>query len=190
MSSPSPIRVGVVGAGLSATVFHLPFLVNNPSFKVTKVLRNTVREVPGYKHLQVTDKPDVFFSAEDLDMVVITTPTHQHHDMASKALRSGLHVVLEKPMCATSQEAKDLCELAQQEKRVLAVYQNRRWDGDFLTVQSLLRDGVLGRVVEYESHFDRHRNTSRPSWKEDVLPGNGLIYSIGKSFRRAWTKEL
>ena len=176
----STIRVGVVGAGLSATVFHLPFLTTNPSFSVRKVLRTTVRPVPGYNQLVVTDSPDAFFSAQDLDLVVVTAPSHQHYDHAATALKAGLHVVLEKPMCVTYSEAQDLCQLAKQAGKVLAVYHNRRWDGDFLTVQNMLKDGVLGRVVEYESHFDRFRNAVKPGWKEEEHPGSGVLYDLGR----------
>jgi predicted dehydrogenase len=174
-----PIRVGVVGAGLSATVFHLPFLTSSTAFSVRKVLRSTAREIPGYRHLEVTDNPDAFFSTEDLDLVVVTAPSHQHYRLAARALKSGLHVVLEKPMCVTYAEAKELCQLAEQTNKIIAVYHNRRWDGDFLTVQSIVKEGVLGRVVEYESHFDRFRNSLKPGWKEEDHPGSGVLYDLG-----------
>lgn len=90
-----------------------------------------------------------------IDLVVITTPTYTHYDLAKACLDAGKHVILEKPMTAAYSEAKDLCERANAANKLLAVYHNRRWDGDYLTVEKLIGCGALGRVVEFESHFDR-----------------------------------
>lgn len=177
-----PINVGVVGAGLSATVFHTPLLVTNPSYRLVKFLRNKADAVPGYPNVPVVTDPESFFSDKSLDLVVITTPTSTHYNLAKTALKSDKHVVVEKPLSVTSAEAEELCQLSQKAKKVLAVYQNRRWDGDFLTISRLVKEGTLGRMVEFESHFDRFRNVmKKDAWREQDLPGSGVLYDLGKS---------
>jgi len=100
--------------------------------------------------------------------------------MSKKALLAGKHVVIEKPFTITSAEAAELIEIASRNQKILTVYHNRRWDGDFLTVKKIIENKMLGELVEYESHFDRFRNFIKPgSWKEENLPGNGLLYDIG-----------
>lgn len=90
-------------------------------------------------------------------------------------------VVVEKPFTVTSAEAQDLARIAQETNRICSVYQNRRWDGDFLTVKQLVEQGHLGRLVEFESHFDRFRNFVKPgAWRErDDQPGAGMLYDLG-----------
>jgi predicted dehydrogenase len=138
---PSPaVRVGIVGAGVSATTFHAPFLVSNPSFKLTRFLRTSGRTpVAGFEKLQVETDMQQFLS--DIDLVVITTPTYTHASIAKACLQAGKHVILEKPMCTTFAEATQLCTLARQHNLLLAVYHNRRWDGDFRTVSALVKSG-------------------------------------------------
>lgn len=114
-------------------------------------------------------------------MVVLCTPPDTHYGFARAALDAGKHVLVEKPLVATAAEADELAALARARRRVLCVYQNRRWDADFLTVRRLLRDGVLGRVVEFETHFDRLRPVAGAGWKA-ALPmakGGGVLYDLG-----------
>jgi scyllo-inositol 2-dehydrogenase (NADP+) len=176
----SHIRVGVIGAGVSATTFHAPFIKTNPAFQLVKFHRSSQKPVLGYEALPVvTDLSSFLTSQPEIDLVVITTPTNTHYELARACLDSGKHVILEKPMTAAYQEAKQLCDVARAKNKLLAVYQNRRWDGDFQTVEKLVACGALGRVVEYESHFDRFRNTVKPGWKEEDLPGSGILYDLG-----------
>lgn len=152
----SQIRVGVIGAGLSATTFHAPFIKANPAFKLVKFQRNTNKPVLGHDKLPVvTDLASFLTQPPEIDLVVITTPTNTHYELARACLEAGKHVILEKPMTAAYSEAKELCDIARSQNKLLAVYHNRRWDGDYLTVEKLVACGALGRVVEYESHFDR-----------------------------------
>lgn len=129
-----------------------------------------------------------FASAEELltdtelHVIIIATPPNTHYSLAREALRRGKHVVVEKPFVPTSAEAHELAYLAKEKGCVLTVYQNRRWDADFLTVQKLLAEGTLGRVVEFETHFDRLR-LERPatSWKGmlSMRDGGGVLYDLG-----------
>ncbi|KAF6262743.1 hypothetical protein COO60DRAFT_1494657 [Scenedesmus sp. NREL 46B-D3] len=172
------VAVGIIGAGTSATVFHAPFICSHPSFRLQKFLRTASRPVAGYETVPVTDNIASFLPG--IDLAVVTTPTHTHYALAKTCLEAGKHVILEKPMAVSHAECLELCELAGSKDRLLAVYQNRRWDGDFQLVRQLLACGALGRLVEYESHFDRFRNAVKPGWKEEDLPGSGVLYDLGE----------
>jgi predicted dehydrogenase len=179
-------NVGVVGYGFSAKIFHIPFITSVPDFKLHAIVQrtpkpddNAEKDHPGIK---------LYHSADDLakdpkvDLVVITTAPDSHYDLAKLALSAGKHVVVEKPFVPTHKEAEELVALADSNKKLLAVYQNRRWDADFVTLSKLVKNGSLGRVVEYETHFDRHRpdGPSDPaSWKAKVIPASGAIYDLG-----------
>ena len=131
--------------------------------------------------------PDVEFvhSVDDLlarkiDLVVVATPNTSHHPIAKQCLLAGRHVVVDKPFTLTLAEAKDLVQIAKQQKRIVTVYQDRRYTGDFATVQQVVSEGVLGRVVLFESHFDRFRPERKPNaWREETLPGSGVWFDIG-----------
>jgi predicted dehydrogenase len=114
-----------------------------------------------------------------IDLVVIATPNDTHHALARAALLAGKHVVVDKPFTVTLAEADELAALAQQRGRVLAVFHNRRWDGDFLSLQREIAAGVLGDVREFVSRFDRFDPTPRDRWRENAGPGSGLWYDLG-----------
>lgn len=164
-------NVGVVGYGLSAKIFHIPFINDSKSFK----LHSIVQRSPKPDDDASKDWPDTksYRSIDDLvadkevDVVILTTTPATHFALASQAMKAGKHVLVEKPFTPTSIEARDLVKIAKEEGVLLTVYQNRRFDADFLTLKGLIRDGKLGRVVEFESHFDRHRPgmPTVTSWK-------------------------
>lgn len=133
---------------------------------------------PGIKHYTSVEP---LLQDPEVDVVIVSTPPNTHFDFTKSALESGKHVLVEKPFVPTSAEARELVSIAQQQKRVLCVYQNRRWDSDFLTVQKLMRDGTLGRVVEFETHFDRFRPEKPTTWKGSLgmSQGGGVIYDLG-----------
>jgi scyllo-inositol 2-dehydrogenase (NADP+) len=111
---------------------------------------------------------------------VVATPNSTHFELAQRCLHAGRDVVVDKPFTVTSGEARQLIELAKDQKRLLTVYQNRRWDGDFLTVQKLIASSILGRITRYESHFDRFRPALKPrAWREDPEAGGGALLDIG-----------
>ncbi|KAL2146603.1 hypothetical protein VTI28DRAFT_3102 [Corynascus sepedonium] len=187
MSSQKQFNVGIVGYGLSAKVFHIPFIALTPSLKLHAILQRSPKEGNSAPH----DHPDVrHFTAfedlltdeADLQVLVLCTPPDTHYRLARAALEAGKHVLVEKPFVPTADEADELAALARAKGRVLCVYQNRRWDSDFLTVRRLLADGTLGRVVEFETHFDRLR-IQAPSggWKAGMAmkDGGGVLYDLG-----------
>lgn len=180
-------NVGVVGYGLSAKIFHIPFVKEVPELKLYAVVQRTPKpdddaekDHPGIKSYRSTE--DMVKDAA-VDAVIITTAPDSHYQLTKLALESGKHVVCEKPFTPTYQEAADLNAIARAQNKLLAVYQNRRWDADFVTLTKLIKSNVLGRVVEYESHFDRHRPqepaADASKWKNKVIPGGSAIYDLG-----------
>ena len=118
----------------------------------------------------------------EVEVAVVTTAPTSHFEIAKLALENGKHVIVEKPFTPTSKEASELIAIAKQHKRLLTVYQNRRWDSDFLTLLKLLEERTLGRLVEFETHFDRHRPQApspESTWKAKFLPGGGAVYDLG-----------
>jgi predicted dehydrogenase len=116
---------------------------------------------------------------KQLDLIVITTPNVSHHPIAKQCLLAGHHVVVDKPFTVTMAEAEDLVRVAKQQRRIVTVYQDRRYTGDFATVQKIVADGAVGRVVMYEAHFDRFRPELRGVWREQAVPGAGVWYDLG-----------
>jgi predicted dehydrogenase len=117
----------------------------------------------------------------EVDLIVLCTPPNTHFDQTKRAIEAGKHVLSEKPFVPTSAGAEELAELAKEKNKLLCVYQNRRWDADFLTVQHLLKEGKLGRIYEFETHFDRYAPGGPSSWKGTLTmaDGNGAIYDLG-----------
>lgn len=176
-----PIITALASYGMSGEVFHAPLLMSNPNFKLTSVLeRHHNRSQKRYPKITVVKNYDDLLKNPDIELIIVNTPDHLHAEMAEQALWAGKHVVVEKPFTISSQKAEKLCEIADQQKCVLSVFQNRRWDSDFLTIQKVMQSEVLGRIVEFESHFDRYRNFIKPdTWKEDADSGTGTIYNLG-----------
>jgi predicted dehydrogenase len=159
-SSSQPIRVAVVGNGLSAKVFHLPFLNSLPAdFQVKVLISRTA--TPGVEAGVQTSNDFEAALAPNVDLVVITTPNKTHFPMAKQALERGKHVVVEKPFTVTVEEALELTRLAEKAGKCLAVYQNRRLDGDFLTVRELVESKACGRLTRFYSRYDRFRPTPK-----------------------------
>ena len=175
------INVALASYGMSGKVFHAPLLSAHPHFRLYKVLeRNRSESAEDYPEVLIAKQYEELLSDESVDVVVVNTPNPHHYDMATAALEAGKHVVVEKPFTNTTEEAKRLIALAEKERKLLTVFQNRRWDSDFRTIQSLLAADVLGDVVEYEAHYDRFRNYIEPdTWKEEDGPGAGILYNLG-----------
>ncbi len=175
------INTALIGFGMSGKYFHAPFLDANPNFNLKKVVeRHGEKSKQLYPYVQVVKSFSDVLADEEIDLLIINTPNHLHYKMAKQALQAGKHIVVEKPFTTNSFEAEELINIAAQQKRILTVFQNRRWDGDFMTVIKIIKDKLLGELVEFESHFDRFRNFIKPNtWKEEVLPGTGLLHDIG-----------
>lgn len=173
------INVGIIGFGTSASVFHAPIIDYLAEFNLKKVYeRNSERSKEEYPYVEVVHNIEDLFSS-DIDIILVTTPNKVHYDHAKLALLHNKHVIVEKPFTVSSDEAKELINLATKKNLVLTVNQNRRWDGDFLTVKKVLATKKLGEVVEFEAHFDRFRNFIKDKWKEKDEPGSGIVYDLG-----------
>ena len=174
-----PIHTALVAFGLSGRAFHAPFLATNPAFRLQKVVeRHAAESVKIYPQVEVCRSLEEVLADDAIDLVVITTPNAFHFSMAKQALEAGKHVVLEKPFTVTTEEGRTLIKLAREQKKMLSVYQNRRWDGIFLTLRALLKQEVLGTLVEFESHYDRYRPILKGSWKEEAEEGGGILYDL------------
>lgn len=175
------VRAGVVGFGLGGRIFHAPFLQAVEGLELAAILQRKGDDAArAYPSVPVVRSMEQLLAQPELALVVITTPPSTHFELAEQALLANKHVVIDKPFVATSDQARQLIELARARNRVLSAYQNRRWDGDFLTLQKLIVAGDLGRLVSLESRFERHHPGLRPKdWQEKNVPGNGLLHDLG-----------
>ncbi|RLQ96581.1 oxidoreductase [Falsibacillus albus] len=176
----SAINTGLIGYGFSGSTFHAPFLKNMPQFHLKKVMSANEEKVKSdIPDTTVVGKLEEVLDDHDVELVIITTPNHLHFDMIKKCLVAGKHVVVEKPFVVTSAEGIELCNLAKEKGRMLSIFHNRRWDADFLTIQSLLEHEELGNLYSYEAHFDRFRPQVKDRWKENAIAGSGVLYDLG-----------
>ena len=176
----SPIRVGILGYGFATATFHAPLVASVPGLALTAVASSQPAKVHAeWPAVQVFDTPQALIDSDTIDLVVVPTPNPTHHPLAKAALQAGKHVVVDKPFTLTEAEAADLAHTAQQQQRLLSVFHNRRWDADFLTLKTLLASGVLGRVTQLTSHFDRFRPQVRQRWRESSDLGSGLWFDLG-----------
>ncbi|HEX7159022.1 MAG TPA: Gfo/Idh/MocA family oxidoreductase, partial [Edaphobacter sp.] len=174
------IPAAVIGFGLAGRVFHAPFINAVPGLKLHTILQRRGDEAPkAWPGVRILRTVEEALADPAIQLVVVATPNETHYALAKQALLAGKHVVIDKPFTATSAEAKELAALAAERKLILAPFHNRRWDGDFLTVRKLLASGELGRLVTYESHFDRFRPQPRAAtWKESANDANGMLFDL------------
>lgn len=160
------INAALVGYGFAGQTFHAPFLTSTPGLALRWVVsRDAAKvqaELPGCR----VGSLDEVLADSTVDLVVIATPNDTHAPIARQALLAGKHVVIDKPFALDLVEAEALVELAEKQQRLLSIFHNRRWDGDFLTVRRLLAEGALGKIAQFESHFDRYRPEVRQRWRE------------------------
>jgi scyllo-inositol 2-dehydrogenase (NADP+) len=174
------VKTGLIGYGFSGATFHAPFLKALEEFDLVKVMSSHPEKVQkDVGNVEVVPNLEDILEDPSIELVIITTPNPLHYDMAKKSLFHGKHVVLEKPMVIEPEEAKDLIHLAKEKNLMLSVYQNRRWDNDFLTIQQLISNGDLGEIATYEAHFDRFRPEVRDRWREQPGKGSGMLYDLG-----------
>ena len=175
-----PIRVGLVGYGLAGSVFHAPLIESVEGLSLTAVVTSqteTVRQ--DYPQVEVVPTFERLLERDDIELVVVASPNVTHHDFARRALEAGRHVVVDKPFVIHAAESDDLIDLALRQHAVLSVFQNRRWDNDFLTVRQLLEGNLLGEITTCEIHYDRFRPEVNNRWREQPLPGSGTLYDLG-----------
>jgi scyllo-inositol 2-dehydrogenase (NADP+) len=175
-----PLSVGIVGYGFASKTFHAPLITSVPGLQLAAISSSDAAKVHAdWPDLPVDATPEALFARPDLDLVVIPTPNDTHFALASAALAAGKHVVVDKPFTVTLAQAQQLHDQAEAAKRVLSVFHNRRQDADFLTLRQLMASGELGRIVHFESHFDRYRPEVRTRWREQADAGGGLWYDLG-----------
>ncbi|MEQ4519165.1 Gfo/Idh/MocA family oxidoreductase [Pseudarthrobacter sp. B907] len=182
----APIRTGIAGFGLSGSVFHAPLIAANPAYSLDAIATSDAGRkaaaTASHPAAGIVDTPaDLLARAGALDLLVLGTPPATHYPLAKAALEAGLDVVVDKPFTVHSAEGEELINLAARLGRVLTVFQNRRWDGDFLTVRGLLERGLLGTVTRFESRFERWSPEVTKAWKAAATAddGGGVLFDLG-----------
>lgn len=186
MPNTALIRTGIIGFGLSGRVFHAPFVATNPAYSLDLVATgNPSRQADARERHPATEivstPAELLARAGELDLVILASPAHVHLEQGLAALDAGAALVVDKPFAASVVEAEQLIAASQRAGRPLAVFQNRRWDGDFLTVKKLLAEGTLGAVHRFESTFERWSPTLRDRWQDttSVAQGAGIVFDLG-----------
>jgi len=174
------IRTGILSFGMSGRIFHAPLLCVLPGYEISKVCIRSGNPLPAvYSATTVVRTVEEVIEDPDIELVIVNTPDHTHFDFTRRALSAGKHVVVEKPFVLDIQQGEELIALAKKLGKLLTVYQSRRWEGDFMTVKKVIEGKLLGRLVEYEAHFDRFRNFIRDSWKEKPENNTSTLYNLG-----------
>jgi predicted dehydrogenase len=174
------VNVALLGYGYSGRTFHAPLIARVAGLRLTHVVsRNTERVLTDWPDVTVLARAEEAFANPDVNLVVIATPNDTHFDLTFRALSAGQNVVVDKPFTTTVAEASELALLAEDVGRILSVFQNRRWDSDFLTARRILEEGRIGEVVHFESHFDRYRPNVQARWRERPGPGSGVWFDLG-----------
>ncbi|CAH0337369.1 scyllo-inositol 2-dehydrogenase (NADP(+)) IolW [Flavobacterium sp. CECT 9288] len=174
------IKTALLSYGMSGKVFHAPFLNFHPGFDLIgswerskKLLHQDFPALKSYASLAEVLQ-------DDIDLVVVNTPVATHYQYAKQVLEAGKHAIVEKAFTTTVAQAKELMAIAKDKNVKLSVFQNRRWDSDFKTVQQIISDKVLGKIVEAEIHFDRYNPLLSPKLhKEIVSDGSGILKDLG-----------
>ena len=169
------IRVGLVGYGVAGAIFHAPLIRAVRGLH----LQTVVTSRPGPEGVRVAASVDELLADPQIDLVVVASPSATHYSIAMAALLAGKHVVVDKPFATTVTQADDLIGLAKARGLTLSVFQNRRWDNDFLTLKRCIEEGWLGNVYHFEAHYDRFRPQVRGVWREQPGPGSGILYDLG-----------
>jgi len=179
--STKPIlNVGIVGFGLSGQVFHAPFIDVNPDFNLHTIVSTGTLAAEKYPSAHITPSFDEVLANPEIDLVIICTPNNFHFSHSSAALRAGKHVIVEKPFAVNSTEAQNLIDISGKTGKLVFPFQNRRWDSDLLTLKQIISEGLLGKVVDYESRFDRFTPAiMRAAWKYQQEEGGGTLFDLG-----------
>jgi predicted dehydrogenase len=177
------LKVALVGYGMGGRVFHAPIIQSIPGLEISKILVNNQERAADarrtYPSAEIVGDLKSILQDDGIELVVVATPNESHYGVAKGGLMAGKNVVVDKPFTVSTSEADELIELAKKLGKIISVHHNRRYDSDFLTVKKIIEKGFLGELVEYESHFDRFRNSVRDRWKESDMPGSGNLYDLG-----------
>lgn len=176
------VRVGLIGFGLAGQAFHAPMIRGVQGMELACIVeRHTNNAKARYPEVQVARSLDEMLSDKTIGLIVVATPNDTHFSYTKACLEAGRDVVLDKPATPTLKEAEELARIAAKRGRLFTVYQDRRWDGAFLTVRKLVQAGTLGEVMEYEARFDRFRLDAKPgAWREVAnFPAAGVLWDLG-----------
>jgi len=174
------IDVGLIGYGLAGRAFHAPVIRAVPGLRLAAVLQRRGDEAKDkYPDVRIVRSLEEFLAIEEIRLVVIATPNDTHFSLAKQCLEAGRDVVVDKPFTTTVAEGCALVTLAPRVGRLLTVYQNRRYDGDFQAIRKLVAEGTLGRIVRFETAYDRYRPQLKPgAWRETTRAGSGILFDI------------
>src|SRR5437870_7581867 len=174
------IEVGLIGYGLAGRAFHAPVIRAVPRLHLAAIFERTGNEAAEkYPDVRTVRSLDELLGIREIRLVVIATPNDTHYSLARQCLAAGRDVVVDKPFTTTLDEARSLVELAEKAGRLITVYQNRRYDGDFQAIRKLVADGTLGRIVRFETNYDRYRPQLKPgAWRETSRAGSGILFDI------------
>ncbi|SDF94208.1 Predicted dehydrogenase [Lentzea fradiae] len=178
------MRTALVGYGLGGAAFHAPFIASTPGLELSAVVtanpKRQAEVAARYPQTRLLSTLDEIWTGS-YDLVVITTPNRFHATHARQVLEHGLNVVVDKPFAGSAAEARALASIASSRGLLLVPFHNRRWDGDFLTVRSLLDTNALGKVHRFESRFERYRPEIKASWKESGDPKDlgSILFDLG-----------
>ena len=181
-----PIRVALIGYGVGGRFFHAPFITTVPGLQLAAIVTGNAEragqaraEHPGARLVKSAD--ELYADPSGIDLVVISTANRTHVPLALAALEAGLPVVMDKPIAARADDARRLVDEAERRNLMLTVFHNRRFDGDFLTLQRLVREGALGKVHRFESRFERWRPVPKAGWRESADPADagGILFDLG-----------
>jgi len=176
------VRVGLIGFGLAGQAFHAPMIRGVKGMELACVLeRRTNNAKMRYPEVRIARTLDEMLSDKSINVVVVATPNDSHFSYTKTCLEADRHVVVDKPFTPTLKEAEELVRFAAERNRLISVYQDRRWDGAFVTVKKLIQGGALGSIAEYEARFDRYRLDSKPgAWREVAdFPAAGVLWDLG-----------
>jgi scyllo-inositol 2-dehydrogenase (NADP+) len=178
------IKIGLIGFGAGGQTFHAPVLRMVKGLQLAKIRAVKPEQIAiaqsKYPQATTVSTSEEIYNDENIELVVITTPNTSHYSLAMQALKAGKNVVVDKPFTINTKDADELIAEADERNLILSVYHSRRFDSDFYTVQKIIKNDLLGDLVEMESRYDRFRNYLKPnSWREEDTPGSGILYDLG-----------
>src|SRR5271168_3168224 len=175
------IDVGLIGFGLAGRAFHAPVIGAVAGLRLAAIVQRTGDEAAkAHPDVIIVRSVQELLAIDSLRLIVIATPNQTHFPLAKLCLESGRHVVLDKPFVTNTDQALELFRIARHHRRLLTAYHNRRFDADFQALREILKQGALGRLVRFETHYDRYRPVLKvDAWREKPGPGSGVLFDLG-----------
>ncbi len=174
------VFTGICSYGMSGKLFHAPFIEAHPGYELSAIVeRHNNDSKERYPHAKLYRSVEKLCADNDLQLIVVNTPTHLHFEHAKMVLQAGKNMVIEKPFAINVKDAEEITALAQKNKLFISVYQNRRYDGDFRAVKEVIQNELLGEIREVEIRYDRYRpNFGGKQHKEGNMPGAGNLFDL------------